>query len=97
MIPFPYNAKRMKPAVLIGTDGTEYIGEYLDRRVTRSTLPKGKYAYDCRHSENGDWVTPITIETHVLANFAGTFVTTTPIKFPDEDHPCINLESWKLL
>ena len=94
MRPIPYKAESMDNVVLIGEDGTQYIGEYIDMRLDRTTIPNGKYAYDCRHDDDGDWVTPVTIEKRVMVNFAGTFVTDTPIMFPDEKYHYIPLKEW---
>lgn len=94
MKPISYKAESMDDVILIGEDDTQYTGEYIDMRLDRTTIPNGKYAYDCRHDDNGDWVTPISIEKRVMVNFAGTFVTSVSIKFPDEKDPYIPLKEW---
>ena len=94
MRPIPYKSEQTDTVTMIGENGARYIGEYIDMRLDRATIPKDKYAYDCRHDDNGDRVSPVTIENHVLVNFAGTFITDAPIKFPDEKHPCIPLKDW---
>ncbi len=90
MTPIPYEPKHMVPVILIAEDGTEYCGEYVDMRIDRKTIPEGKYAYSCRHDDSGDWVTPATIERWAWVNFAGTFVTETPIDLSDK-RPFISL------
>lgn len=94
MRPIPYKAESMGDVVLIGEGDTQYTGKYIDMRLDRATIPNGKYAYDCRHDDDGDWVTPVTIEKRVVVNFAGTFVTSTPIEFLNEQHPYIPLKEW---
>lgn len=42
-----------------------------------------KFYYDCRHSED-DWVTPCTIEPHVVVNFAGMVECKKPLVFEDD-------------
>lgn len=96
MLPIDYNTKQVDMVILLGTDGTKYKGEYLDMRIDRKTVPDGKYAYDCRHDDNGDWVSPVTIEKYVMVNFAGTFITDTPICFPD-GLSYIELKGWEYL
>ena len=64
--------------------GEVYEGEYIDMRVRRDTIPAGKYAYNCRHDDDGDWVTPVTIEKGgVMINFAGVFITAKELIFPE--------------
>ncbi len=84
MIPIPYDPERMLSVEMIAEGGRRFRGEYLDMRIDRRTVPRGKYAYDCRHDDSGDWVTPATIERRVWVNFAGTFVTDEPIDFPND-------------
>lgn len=71
---------------LTAEDGTVYRGEYVDHRIVRETIPVEKYAYDCRHGDD-DWCAPVTIEEGVVVvNFAGTFITDTPIDFMGDDY-----------
>lgn len=62
---------------------TQYEGELIDVRINPDTIPKGKFWYHCRHNDEGDWCTPITIEPRVLVNFCGTFITDKEITFPN--------------
>ena len=94
--PIFYDANRMNDVVLISKDDTPYKGQYLDMRIDRVPTPDVKYAYECRH-EDSDWVTPVTIENHVFVNFAGTFITVTPIVFPNAEDPFIELKGWEQL
>ena len=82
MKPVPYKSTNMDNVILIGENGIKYTGQYIDLRIDRTTIPEGLYAYDCRHGDDNDWVTPVTIETRVVVNFAGTFITNIPIQFP---------------
>lgn len=67
--------------------GEVYVGEYVDMRISRDTIPEGKFAYDCRHDDCGDWVTPATIENKtVIVNFSGVFITDTLIDFGEFDY-----------
>ena len=57
-------------------------GIFTDVRIKRETVPEGLYVYDCRHSDNGDWCTPVTVEENIVyVNFCGTLITKEPIKF----------------
>lgn len=93
MKPIPYKYDNMNNVILKGTNGVNYIGQYIDMRIDRETVPEGKYAYDCRHGDENDWVTPVTIEQHVIVNFAGTFISDIPIEFPKELY--IELDDWE--
>ena len=57
-----------------------YVCIYTPRRVNKSTIPEGWYAYEIRTDDDGkgEWV---TIEESVLVNFDGTLLTKYPIKF----------------
>lgn len=64
--------------------GEIYEGEYIDMRIQMDSIPSGKHGYNCRHDDDGDWVTPVTIEKGgVMINFAGVFITETEIAFPE--------------
>ena len=53
-------------------------------RIQMDSIPSGKHGYNCRHDDDGDWVTPVTIEKGgVMINFAGVFITETEIAFPE--------------
>lgn len=92
----PYNKKDMMHITLTNTDTLEeYEGEYIDIRLQMDTIPKEKYAYNCRHGDASDYrFEPITIEKGgVLVNFAGVFVTDKEIIFPeDQDYIPVKLE-----
>ena len=49
---------------------------FTDKRIDKNTLPKGMYAYDIRHAEDGD---PGTLEKNVFTNFYGTVILNRPI------------------
>lgn len=64
--------------------GETYEGEFIDMRIQMDTIPSGKFAYNCRHADDGDWVDPVTIEKgDVLVNFSGVFITDKEIIFPE--------------
>ena len=67
--------------------GKWYNGIYIDGiRINPSSVPSDYHMYQCRHSDNGDWCTPVTIEKYVVVNFAGTFLCKTELPigdFPD--------------
>lgn len=95
MKPIAYNPNNAMQIELINDDTKEhYIGEYIDMRINRDTIPEGKYAYNCRH-DDGDWVTPVTIEKgRILVNFAGTLIVDKPIEFPEgKDYICVTEEN----
>lgn len=85
-----YNYKDKKKYIqhieLIAEDGTEYIGEFIDLRIKADTIPEGKFMYHCRHDDDGDWVTPVTIERKVVVNFCGTLIMDTEIDFKGETY-----------
>lgn len=89
MKPITYKTEDMTVVEFISKDNIRYIGEYIDMRIERDSVPKNKYVYECRHGDDGDWVTPVTIEDSVYVNFAGTFITDKPIIFPNPDDPYI--------
>ena len=96
MEPIPYDKSQMMNVELVSEEGTHYIGEYIDMRISRQSIPEGKYAYDCRHDDDGDWVTPVTIERYfVMVNFAGVFITDTPVIFPEKQNH-IPLKDWDM-
>lgn len=61
----------------------KFTGLFIDQRVDPDTIPEGKYMYHTRHSDNGDWCTPVTIEPFVLVNFCGTIIVDEEIEFLD--------------
>lgn len=89
-----YNEERKyaENIVLTAEDGTEYKGEFINLRIDPATIPQGKYMYHCRHDDNGDWCTPVTIEKRVLVNFCGTLITEAEIDFKGET--CIPIENY---
>jgi len=58
---------------------TEIKGFFTILRVDRNTLPEGYYAYDIRHGSDGGFC---TLEDLVFVDYAGTFITKTPINIP---------------
>lgn len=87
MRPVKYSPEWFEPMDLTNTlTGKVYNGMFTDRRIVISNVPEGKFVYNCRHGDDGDLTTPVTIEKGtVLVNFAGTFVTDMPIDFPASD------------
>lgn len=85
MNPFAYDPKQMMHVELFVEGDVCYFGEYIDLRINRDTIPAGKYVYECRHGDDGDWVTPVTIENRVIVNFAGTFITDAQVAFTHKD------------
>ena len=85
MEPISYNPKETWSIELENDEtGEVYEGEYIDMRLQMDTVPTGKFAYNCRHGDDGDWVTPATIEKgYVVVNFAGVFITEKEIQFPE--------------
>lgn len=80
-----YNAIKNKTRhLIIMSDGVRYEGEWIDERVNPETIPKGLHWYHCRHADDGSWSEPSAIEPRVVVNFSGTFITTKPIKWPNE-------------
>lgn len=68
--------------VMVISPGTkkENRGYFTNFRVDRNTVPKDWYAYDIRTDDNGGG-TFCTLESHVLVNHGGTFLTQKEIKF----------------
>jgi hypothetical protein len=87
-----YDPKKMTNVDFYCENGAIYTGKYIDMRLDRKTIPEDFHVYECRHDDDGNWVKPVTIENGVLVNFAGTFLTKTPIQFPNEKRQFINVE-----
>lgn len=51
-------------------------------RITRSTVPRGLYAYDMQTSEN-DWGIPGLLARHIMVEHFGTVLTAKPLDLPD--------------
>lgn len=56
---------------------SEIKGWFTNERVDRNTVPDGWYAYDFRHTSNGNLC---SLEDHVSVNHGGTFLAQTPVK-----------------
>ena len=94
MRPIPYKADEMSPLALRNDEtGEVYKGEYIDMRLQMDTIPKGKFSYNCRHGDDGDWITPVTIERgNVIVNFSGVFITEKEIVFPKgKNYICVTV------
>ena len=94
MKPIPYKKEETWSIELKNDDtGEIYEGEYIDMRLQMDTVPEGKFAYNCRHDDDGNWVDPVTIEKGgILVNFAGVFITGKEIKFPNgKNYICVTL------
>lgn len=75
--------------------GEIYEGKFYDFRIDPTTIPADKFMYHCRHDDDWDWTTPVTIERRVMVNFCGTLITDKEIVFPnpnDKYIPIINVE-----
>lgn len=85
MKPIPYKPNEVWSIELKNDEtGEIYEGEYIDMRLQMDTIPEGKFAYNCHHDDDGDWVSPATIEKgNVVVNFAGVFITAKEIQFPE--------------
>lgn len=92
MKPVPYNPNQTWGVELQNDEtGEVYEGEYIDIRLEMDTIPDGKFAYNCRHNDDGDWISPVTIEKgNVMVNFAGVFITDKELVFPEgKDYICV--------
>lgn len=58
-------------------------GLFTNARIDRDTVPEGWYAYDLRGSDY-DPGEPVTVETNVVVNHAGTILTHEPVTIPKE-------------
>ena len=54
----------------------EHDSLYTDKRIDKSTIPKGMYAYELRNDDSGD---PSTLEKSVGKRFGGTVILNKPI------------------
>ena len=96
MKPIAYNQKDAFDMTLINDETKEvYEGKYIDMRLDMSTIPEGKYGYNCRHDDDWDWVTPVMIERgNVMVNFAGVFIVDQEIKFPEgKNYICVSAKT----
>lgn len=50
-----------------------------EERIDKTTVPKGLYCYDIRHSDYS-WNSPVTIENYVLVNWYGSILCKAPIE-----------------
>lgn len=94
MKPIPYNKNDAWCVELINDEtGHIYEGEYIDMRIMMDTIPEGRFAYNCRHGGDGNWVDPVTIEKgDVIVNFAGVFITDKEITFPEgKTYICVTI------
>lgn len=86
----PINASEAKymPMTIFHQDAI-----YTEDRIDRATVPKGLYIYDTRHNDNGDWVTPVTVEDKIVTvNFCGTLITKKPVTFRSKKDRCRNID-----
>jgi len=60
-------------------------GLFTTRRVDRSTIPKGMYAYDMQTSE-ADWSQPCLLARHITVEHFGTVLTASPIALPNSGY-----------
>lgn len=66
-----------QPCNITGPDGTVCEGFFANVRVFRDSLPRGWYAYDIRHDDEGD---PCEIKNDcIFVDHLGTFCTQTPL------------------
>ena len=65
--------------IITSPSGIEYQGIFCDPKIDRATLPKGWYAYDIRHDDDGCGIFCQLCHNIVLVNNAGSFVTQTEI------------------
>lgn len=52
------------------------------------------YFYETRHNDDGDWVTPVTIEKRVVVNFCNTLIYTEPLDFGGSNFILIDEGEW---
>ena len=79
LVEFKEWEKSAQPFIIAPGKSTETEGLFSCLRLNRTTLPKGWYAYDIRHTDSGAFC---TIEEHVAVNHMGTFITKKKIEFP---------------
>ena len=78
--------------VELGDEKALLIETREDAFQIRKNLPKGLYAYDLRHGDNGD---PCTIEKTVGVNYFGTVITKKPFKEIETDpEACVPIETY---
>lgn len=88
------SAQRHSMRLVAFAENEIYEGEFIDFRIDKDTIPEGKFMYHCRHDDDGDWVTPVTIEQRVIVNFCGTLITNKKIEFHDQYKTIYIEESW---
>ena len=63
-------------------------------RLDHSTVPKGLYHYEVRHSDYED-AEPVEIREHVLVNFWGTLLSRKPLRLDEFDRCFVrSREDW---
>lgn len=58
---------------------------------------EGIHKYMLRHGDDGDFVTPVSIEKHVWVNYAGVIFTSEELDFGDRDYIPLNEDEASLL
>lgn len=66
----------------------------VERELIQKLAGMQLFFYETRHDDNGDWVTPVTIEKSVFVNFCNTVIFTEPLDFGDSDFILIDDEEW---
>ena len=89
MITFKQATKDNPNMILFPSTSEENIGFFTEERVDKSTVPEGWQVYEFRTNNYGR---RSTIEPKVAVNFGGSFVTETPITFPDENDKYRNIK-----
>lgn len=74
--------------ILFPNTPEETIGYFTPERVNRDTIPDGWHLYEVRNGTSGQ---KATIEPVVMVNFGGSFITNTPITFPNESDKYRNI------
>ena len=58
--------------------------EFIDMRINRSSIPKGKYQYEVAgDDDSGD--EPVRVKAAILVNFFGTLICNDPLPVGDDD------------
>lgn len=70
--------------ILFGGKNIEQKALFTNMRINRTTIPKGKYAYDLRSTDNNDGF--CSIEPFVRVNHGGTIICDKPIEMIDGYH-----------
>lgn len=87
-----YRNSYKKKCIIIDENNNNYEGEFIDKRIRKSTVPDNLHIYDFRHDID-DWDKLLTLEEIVNIDFGGHFITENFINFELKYNKCIKIKN----